>query len=106
MTWYVPFFSRVPDVYPTTNLAGMPSNRESTVIAYADCTQKPLLLFVRKACRPSALSNSAAPRLYLNCGPDSQFASAFTSPISVSWPAAYFRASCFRADVSYDGGSC
>src|SRR5260370_5235035 len=83
----------------------MPSNRASTVIAYADCTQKPDLALVRYASRPAALSNGAALRLYPNGGSESQLASASTSPNSVLWPPACFSASFFRAVVSYDGGS-
>ena len=42
----------------------------------------------------------------MNCGPDSQVASAFTLANSVVWPAVLLAASFFRADVRYAGGSC
>src|SRR6266566_2819570 len=84
----------------------MPSRRVSTVIAYAYCTQKPLLPLVRKFTSLGALVSVGAARLYVNCGPDSQVASAFTLPNSVRWPAELLAASFFRADVRYAGGSC
>src|SRR5438034_1561513 len=83
----------------------MPSRRVSTVIAYAYCTQKPLLPLVRKFSSFGALVSVGTARLYVNCGPDSQVASAFTLPNSVLWPAELRAASFFRADVRYAGGS-
>ena len=61
---------------------------------------------VRKFTRLGALVGCAGARLYVNCGPDSQVASAFTLANSVVWPAVLLAASSFRADVRYAGGSC
>ena len=77
----------------------MPSRRVSTVIAYAYCTQKPLLPLVRKFSSFGALVSVGAARVYVNCELDSQLASAFTLPNSVVWPADLLAASLFRADV-------
>ena len=77
----------------------MPSRRVSTVIAYAYCTQKPLLPLVRKLSSFGALVSVGAAREYVNCEPDSQVASAFTLPNSVAWPAELLAASLFSADV-------
>src|SRR5207302_9305221 len=84
----------------------MSSRRVSTVIAYAYCTQKPLLPLVRKFTRLLALVSCGAARLYVNCVLDSQLASAFTLPNSVVWPAELPSASLFRADVRYAAGNC